>query len=146
MKQVDTYFSTDGKWCYQLSVIDYLQTFDQGKKNEVAAKRLFKNADPRKLSAVPSTPYGHRFYDFMKNSVFTPDQDTIRKQQEEDFAKVIKEIEDHVKKQFAEKIRAIFLASNPGGKLKINWGPKKQEADRLKAEEEAKEKALVKTD
>ena len=43
------------------------------------AKKLFKNADPKKLSAVPSTPYGERFLKFMKNSVFTPDQDTRRK-------------------------------------------------------------------
>ena len=25
-------YSKDGKWCYQISIIDYLQTFDLGKK------------------------------------------------------------------------------------------------------------------
>ena len=68
----------------------------------------------------------------MKSSVFYPDKETVRIQQEEAFKKLKEEIEDHIKKQFAEQLRKIFLAKNPNGKLKINWGPKKQEADRLK--------------
>ena len=76
MKEVDIFYSTDGKWCYQLSIIDYLQTFDLGKKQEVLAKRLFKHADPQKLSAVPPDPYGNRFLKFMKESVFQPDMET----------------------------------------------------------------------
>jgi hypothetical protein len=46
IKQNPAYFSKDGKWCYQISIIDYLQTFDFGKKQEVMAKKLFKRADP----------------------------------------------------------------------------------------------------
>ena len=49
-----THQSKDGRFCYQISIIDYLQTFDRGKKNEVLAKKYFRNADPVKLSAVPS--------------------------------------------------------------------------------------------
>jgi len=64
------FYSQDRKWLYQISVIDYLQTFDRGKKMEVLAKRVFKNVDPTRLSAVPSDPYGNRFVEFMKNSVF----------------------------------------------------------------------------
>lgn len=40
------------------------------KKMEVMAKRIFKNADTKKLSAVPSDKYGDRFIKFMKGSVF----------------------------------------------------------------------------
>ena len=42
------------------------------------AKRLFKNADISKLSAVASTPYGNRFIKFMRDYVFTPDSKTER--------------------------------------------------------------------
>ena len=40
------------------------------KKLEVVAKRVFKNADKKKLSAVSPDKYGQRFIQFMKNSVF----------------------------------------------------------------------------
>lgn len=63
-------YSKDGKWVYQISIIDYLQTFDSGKKQEVLAKRLFKNADTNQLSAVPPDAYGPRFIKFMKDEVF----------------------------------------------------------------------------
>ena len=46
-----TYYSQDGRWCYQISIIDYLQTFDKGKKSEVVAKKVLKRADTSKLSA-----------------------------------------------------------------------------------------------
>ena len=45
------FYSKDEKWCYQISIIDYLQPFDASKKMEVAAKVFFKRADPKKLSA-----------------------------------------------------------------------------------------------
>jgi len=64
------FYSTCGKWAYQISIIDYLQTFDRSKKQEVMAKKLFKNADLSKLSAMPSDPYGNRFIKFMKDFVF----------------------------------------------------------------------------
>lgn len=45
-----------------------------GKKMEVLAKRTFKNADPKKLSAVPPDPYAERFINFMKDEVFETPQ------------------------------------------------------------------------
>ena len=47
-----------------------MQAFDRGKKMEVIAKRVFKNADPKKLSAVEPDFYAERFIAFMKNEVF----------------------------------------------------------------------------
>lgn len=66
--------SDDGKFTYQIGIIDYLQTFDSGKKREVIAKKLFKRADPKKLSAVSEEPYCERFVGFMKNNVFMGDK------------------------------------------------------------------------
>ena len=66
-------YSKDGKWVYQISIIDYLQTFDSSKKREVIAKKIFKNADPTELSAVPPDIYGPRFLKFMKEYVFSSD-------------------------------------------------------------------------
>ena len=77
-------YSRDGKWCYQISIIDYLQTFDSGKKNEVLAKKIFKRADPTKLSAVPPDPYGNRFKSFMKNCVFKRSEKYLAKEREEE--------------------------------------------------------------
>ena len=37
---------------------------------EVLAKRVFKKANPKKLSAVEPDFYAERFFDFMKNEVF----------------------------------------------------------------------------
>lgn len=44
---------------------------------EVAAKILFKRADPKKLSANEPDFYQHRFMTFMRNGVFdkSPDMD-----------------------------------------------------------------------
>jgi len=70
LKPLQCFFSPDGKWAYQISIIDYLQTFDFGKQQEVWAKMIFKKADPKKLSATPSEPYGHRFQKFIKDFVF----------------------------------------------------------------------------
>lgn len=36
------YFSADKKWCYQIGVIDYLQTFNMNKKMEVWFKKYIK--------------------------------------------------------------------------------------------------------
>ena len=91
MKKAKTFYSHDRKWCYQISVIDYLQTFDRGKKNEVLAKKYFKNADPMGLSARPSEPYGTRFMHFMKKSVFA------NKYKDEEKDGLIKELELHIK-------------------------------------------------
>ena len=64
------FLSKDKKWAYQVSVIDYLQAFDRGKKMEVFAKRVFKNANPKNLSAVPPDDYASRYIKFVKQRVF----------------------------------------------------------------------------
>lgn len=52
------FVSADGTtWTYQISIIDYLQRFNMNKKMEVAAKVLFKRADPKKLSATEPNFY-----------------------------------------------------------------------------------------
>ena len=48
------------------------------------AKRVFKNADPTKLSAVPPDPYGDRFVKFMKNFVFQKSSALKEKERTED--------------------------------------------------------------
>lgn len=95
MVQNKTFFSNDGKWAYQISIIDYLQTFDFGKKQEVFAKKWFKNADPKKLSAVPPDPYGSRFVRFMKE-VFEQDKATVTQQQKLDIDNMKKELEQQI--------------------------------------------------
>jgi hypothetical protein len=79
---------------YQISIIDYLQTFDSGKKKEVLAKKIFKRADPKKLSAIPSEPYGERFMHFMKSSVFQRSQKFLHKEREEEYLENLKLIEE----------------------------------------------------
>ena len=98
IKQTQEIYSRDGKWCYQISIIDYLQTFDSGKKQEVLAKKLFKRADPKKLSAVPPDPYGQRFIGFMKSSVFQRSQKFLAKEREQEQEEILKQIEEMQKK------------------------------------------------
>jgi hypothetical protein len=93
-----------------VSVIDYLQTFDRGKKNEVIAKRLFKNADINKLSARPPDAYGLRFTKFVKDTVFQYDKVT-NKSDHMDIEKMRLETEDHIKKEIARKIKELFMKS-----------------------------------
>ena len=100
----EVHSSHDGHWAYQVAVIDYLQTFDRGKKQEVCAKRYFKNANPMNLSAVPPDYYAERFRKFMKESVFAPDT----KSSQMDTAKMVEEITDHIKKEFATKLKQVF--------------------------------------
>ena len=56
---------------------------------EVLAKRIFKNADPKKLSAVPPDPYAERFINFMKDEVFETPQ---RNQDDNEIEIIIKQI------------------------------------------------------
>lgn len=113
IKMNTVFYSACGKWCYQISIIDYLQTFDAGKKREVLAKKLFKNADPKRLSATPPDPYGCRFIKFMKE-VFEQDQKAVRASQEQNIEELRKDIEVYIKKEIALKIKDIF--SSKGGK------------------------------
>ena len=82
-----TYYSKDGKWCYQISIIDYLQTFDKGKKSEVIAKKVLKRADTSKLSAQASDPYGKRFLNFVNEYVFEDHSRLDKKSEVENFRK-----------------------------------------------------------
>ena len=56
-------------WCYQISIIDYLCKFEFNKKAEAWAKRVFKKADRKKLSAVEPVFYQSRFMNFVKDEV-----------------------------------------------------------------------------
>lgn len=64
------FISHDKKWCYQIGVIDYLQTFNFQKKVEVWYKKYLKNRDPKKVSVSNSNFYGDRYINFMRHSVF----------------------------------------------------------------------------
>lgn len=60
---------------------------------EVFAKRVFKNADPKKLSAVPPDPYAERFINFMKDEVFETPQ---KIQDDNEIEKIIKQIQEDI--------------------------------------------------
>jgi hypothetical protein len=62
------------------------------------AKKLFKRADPKKLSAVPPDPYGQRFIAFMKSSVFQRSQKFLAKEREQEQEEILKQIEEMQKK------------------------------------------------
>jgi hypothetical protein len=64
-----------------------------GKKMEVLAKRIFKKADPKKLSAVPPDPYAERFINFMKDEVFETPQ---KNQSDNQIELIIKQIQDEI--------------------------------------------------
>ena len=98
------FYSTCGKWCYQISIIDYLQTFDSGKKQEVLAKKLFKQVDTKKLSAVPSDPYGQRYLNFMKSYVIRKSMHGENK--DEYLLKQVEHINQQLKQFLAEKLKA----------------------------------------
>ena len=63
--------SEDGRFIYHISIIDYLQKYDFGKKVERFAKINFNGAKRQEISSMDSAPYGERFFDFMKNRVFS---------------------------------------------------------------------------
>ena len=68
---------------------------------------MFKGADPLKLSATPSDPYGHRFMKFMKNFVFKKSQKLIEKERLEDREGILKGI-DLIKLEIQKKLRSKF--------------------------------------
>ena len=113
-RELKVYYSSDGKWCYQASIIDYLQAFDRSKKNEVLAKRLFKGVDISKLSARPPDPYGARFMRFMRGTAFELDQ-AAQKEAQLDIEKIKAELVDALKKSLAEMIRKAFMKKGGAG-------------------------------
>ena len=66
------WMSIDGTHCYHISIIDYLQEWDIVKKTEIQLKRTFKGEDPKKLSAAHPIYYQERFFNFMRDIVFLP--------------------------------------------------------------------------
>ena len=62
--------SSDGKFIYHISIIDYLQTYNFWKKGETYMKIMFKKAHLKDLSSVHPDIYADRFYKFMKDEVF----------------------------------------------------------------------------
>ena len=67
------------------------------KRQEQIAKKMFKNADPQKISAMPAEPYGNRFLKFMKNTVFEFDKKSLQKTNQETIKELVHQIEDHIK-------------------------------------------------
>ena len=62
--------SQDGKYIYHISIIDYLQMYDIGKKAETLTKVTLQGATYNDLSSVDHNSYGDRFEKFMKEEVF----------------------------------------------------------------------------
>ena len=77
-----------------------------------------------KLSAVPPDYYGDRFIKFMKETVFAPDT----KSGQMDTAKMVQEITDHIKKEFALKLKSVFASQ--GMSLSMSKFTKKQDFDK----------------
>ena len=65
--------STDGKYIYHLSIIDYLQNYTLSKKFERLYKIAFSGAKKDELSSVNVMEYRKRFMKFMKEKVFNYD-------------------------------------------------------------------------
>ena len=67
MAKRNKFMSSDGKFIYHISIIDYLQDYDVGKWSENAYKSLI--SDGKLISCVPPEPYCSRFFDFMQSHV-----------------------------------------------------------------------------
>ena len=65
--------STCGNFIYHISIIDYLQKYDLGKKTERFWKTTFKGAIPKELSSTNPSLYAERFSHFMQSKVFKTD-------------------------------------------------------------------------
>lgn len=95
----------DKEWCYQISIIDYLQTFDKSKEREVFAKKYFKRADPTKISAVKPDPYAKRYLDFMNESVFQKSKKLQDEERQREIEDLIKSITDRINRGMKDKLR-----------------------------------------
>ena len=63
------FLSSDGKYIYHLSIIDYLQKWNTSKILEHNAKKWLLGKDGQLISAVEPQKYGKRFKDFMFRNV-----------------------------------------------------------------------------
>jgi len=68
-KTRNTFISSNGRFIYHISIIDYLQFFDLSKRMENYFKRL-KNKQGAEISAIHPNPYAIRFVNFMGLKVF----------------------------------------------------------------------------
>lgn len=66
----DKILSSDGKYIYHISIIDYLQTYNWWKLGETYGKMIFLKAHMKDLSSVHPDIYADRFFKFMKDEVF----------------------------------------------------------------------------
>ena len=63
------YISSDGRYIYNLAIIDYLQAFDLEKQGENLIKVWLYMRDGSKISACHPNPYARRFLHFMRDQV-----------------------------------------------------------------------------
>ena len=71
--------SESGKYFYHMSIIDYLQEYNDKKKFENFWKVKICRNGKDKISCVPAIPYGDRFYKFMEQEVIVDDAEDIKK-------------------------------------------------------------------
>jgi len=63
------YISSDGRFIYNLAIIDYLQAYDWEKRGENFIKVWFYMRDGSMISACDPKPYARRFLHFMREHV-----------------------------------------------------------------------------
>lgn len=63
------YISTDGRYIYNIAIIDYLQAYDIEKQGEHLIKVWLYMRDGSLISACDPKPYASRFLRFMRNEV-----------------------------------------------------------------------------
>lgn len=63
------YISSDGRFIYNLAIIDYLQAYDWEKYGEHMLKVWVYQRDGAKISATDPNPYARRFQRFMREEV-----------------------------------------------------------------------------
>ena len=63
------YISADGRYIYNLAIIDYLQAYDFEKQGEHYIKVWLYMRDGTKISACDPRPYAWRFLHFMRGEV-----------------------------------------------------------------------------
>lgn len=66
------FLSSDYKYIYHISIIDYLQDYNWDKKSENLLKRIWRG-HKAEISAVNPNHYARRFIEFMANEVILPD-------------------------------------------------------------------------
>ena len=63
------YISSDGRYIYNLAIIDYLQAYDFEKQGEHHIKVWLYMRDGTQISACHPNPYARRFLHFMREYV-----------------------------------------------------------------------------